>query len=253
MYDKKGDVSDISDTETINAPDKPFKKPEAIADIPNTVQVPNYLTSKFWKTVTYEQLKEKLKNIADVNEVHPENKQNMLHLLVKHGKDPKMIDILISAGVDYTATDNIIGKGTALHYAVIREKGDYEWTKELLKYNHNINIRGETVNASPLMWASYNRSPINVIKLLLEKGANSNFKSQKGTTPLIAASIPNKIKNISFIDPQVIQLLLAYKADITIKDLKGKTALDYMRENEEFTKTELFKKLSAQSNSKSQK
>ncbi|MCZ0933093.1 MAG: ankyrin repeat domain-containing protein [Oligoflexia bacterium] len=44
----------------------------------------------------------------------------------------------------------------------------------------------------------------------------------------------------------MIQLLLNHNADITVKNAGGKTAFDYMKENEEFKKTELFKKLSAQ-------
>lgn len=56
----------------------------------------------------------------------------------------------------------------------------------------------------------------------------------------------NKFNNESYIDPSTIQLLLDHNADITVKDIGGKTAFDYMKENEEFTKTELFKKLSKQ-------
>ncbi|MBC6415022.1 MAG: hypothetical protein GDA46_01330 [Bdellovibrionales bacterium] len=59
----------------------------------------------------------------------------------------------------------------------------------------------------------------------------------------MAASTRNTRKNISFIDEKTIQLLLDYKANINIKNLEGKTALDFMKDNSDFRETELFKKL----------
>ena len=205
---------------------------------------PKHLSRKFWKNVTPEQLKEKLKNIEDINEVHLKKKRSMLHLLMKFGQYPEMVDLLISAGVDYNLIDENGNK--ALHYAFRRTEQAYEFTKEFLKYDKNIDAPNGRSDASPLQSATFNRSDIKVIRLLLEKGANPNFQNRKGRSPLISASIPKRKTGVPFIDPVVIQLFLDYKADITIKDKNGKTALDYMKENEEFKKTELFKKLSTQ-------
>ena len=239
MYDKRVGVNQ----KQVSGKKAVFQEKGAIVPHMGQFQVPDYLSKAFWEIATIEQLKEKLKDIKDVNEIHPENGKNMLHFLVIYGKDSKMIDTLISSGIDYKLRDSAF-KATALHYAVVsREEDSYEWTRRLLEYNYNIDVVGGQTEASPLMWALYNRSSIRVIQLLLEKGANPNFLSKGRHTPLRAATIPNKLKNRSFIDPEVIQLLLNYKADITIKDMKGKTALDYMEENEIFKKTELFKKL----------
>ena len=207
-------------------------------------QIPEYLTEEFWQAVTPEQLKEELKNIKNVNEVRSDDKRSMLHFLVANGQYPEMISLLISAGVDYT----LRGKkhnGKALHYAVIREEEPLVWTKEILKYDPNINDPLD--RSSSLMWAVYNRSPSSVIKLLLEKGADPHFqKKGSGSNALLAASVPNEYNEVSFIDPETIQLLLDYKVDVGVKNKKGKTAFDYMKENEEFTKTDLFKKLATQ-------
>ena len=206
-----------------------------------TLQIQDYLTPEFWENVTPEQLKEKLKSIENVNEVRPGSKQNMLHLLVLHGQYPEMVDLLISAGVDYNM---ITGSGALpFHYAIIKK--DYEWTKDFLKYDMDINAVFN--GTSPLFLAVYYRQPTKVIQLLLEKGADPHFRTPKTKdTILRAASAPNIRTGVSFINPEVVQLLLDHKVDITIKDNKGKTALDYMKKNKEFIKTKLFKELSAQ-------
>ena len=204
----------------------------------------NYFSKSFWANVTPEQLKKTLKNIENINQTEKTNNQNLLHLLVLSGKYPEMIDTIISYGIDYKFKDN--SGATPLHYAVIREKEAYRWVNKLLNYYDNIDIPDSVYESSPLMWTLYNRQSIKVIQLLLEKGADSNLQAKSGSTPLISASVPNTERNISFIDEKTIQLLLDYKADISIKNLDGKTALDFMKENSDFKKTQLFKKLSTQ-------
>ena len=230
------------------------KKPQNsqnIEQVKKFSQIPEHLTPGFWRYVSSEQLKEKLKKIDNVNEVRPDSKQSMLHLLVLHGKSPEMIDILIKAGVDYNLKDeyyneniNEIVYAKALHYASLRKENTLEWFKAILKYDTEINAVGW--KASLLNWAVHQRNSIEVIKFLLEKGADpSLIENLSGGTALINASEPNLYRNLSFIDPEVIQLLLDYKVDIRVKNKEGLTAYDYMRRNEEFTKTEVFKRISA--------
>ena len=211
----------------------------------SSMKTPEYLTKKFWHNVTPEQLKEKLKKIEDVNEVRTDNKRNMLHLLVWHGQHPEMVSFLVSAGVDYTRRDGDMI--TPIHYIFVNKKNNsFEFLTQFLKFNIDINMIDGKSDASLLMWSVYQRAPIESIRLLLEKGANPNSKNRWGYTSIMLASKPNKRTGNSFIDPDVVQLLLDYKADITIKADNGKTALDYMKENEEFMKTDLFKRLSSQ-------
>ena len=205
----------------------------------------NYFSESFWVSVTPEQLEKTLKNIGNINQTKNTNNRNLLHFLILSGKDPEMIDTIISYGINYKSKDNF--GATPLHYAVIREKEAYRWVNKLLNYyDDNIDILDNSYGASPLIWALHNRQSIEVIQLLLEKEADPNLQTQNGSTPLIAASNLNIRKNISFIDEKAIQLLLDYKADISIKNSAGKTALDFMKENSDFKKTQLFKKLSAQ-------
>ena len=202
-------------------------------------QIPKYLTEKFWKSVTPDQLKEKLKSIKDINEVRQDNKRSMLHLLAIYGKYPEMVSLLIDKGADYNLKD--VEEVGAFHYAVKRKERALEFIKEFVKYNINIDELGRGTTA--LMWAVYWRASVGVIKFLLENGADPHFQTKRGTHLLLAASNSTHEGN-HFIDPEVIQLLLDYKVDITIKNSDGDSAYRFMKENAEFRKTELFKKIS---------
>ena len=90
-YDKRGE--------------KKSQDSQNIEKVKKFSKIPEHLTPGFWRYVSSEQLKEKLKKIGHVNEVRPDSKQSMLHLLVLHGKSPEMIDILIKAEVDYNLKD----------------------------------------------------------------------------------------------------------------------------------------------------
>ena len=208
-------------------------------------QIPEHLTKDFWERVTPDQLKEKLKNIENPNEVRPDDKKSMLHLLALHGKYPEMISLLIDKGVDYKLKDTEY-KAKALHYAVARKENTLEFVKELLKYDTDINEPGGKTESTVLMWAAYNRNPVETIQFLLGQGADPHFRSKTGSHVLMSASAPNTHAGIRFIDPKVIQLILDQKIDIKIKNNEGKVAYDYMKENKEFKKTELFKEISKQ-------
>ena len=213
-------------------------------------QISAHLTEEFWKNVTFSQLKEKLQSIKNVNKVRPNDGKNMLHLLVMQGNHPEMVSLLVNKGVNFKLKDKK-NKAKALHYSVIRKEKSLEFTKEILKYDTDVNEIGGKKGTTALMWAVHFRSPIEVIKLLLEQGADPHFQSKTGSDVLMSASAPNELTGNQFINPKAIQLILDHKIDIKIKNSDGKTAYDYMKENKEFIKTKLFKKISEkfQSNS----
>ena len=151
--------------------------------------------------VTIKQLKEKLKSIENINEVRPNNKYSMFHLLVRYGQDPRMIDYLISAGVDYTLETKLGGK--ALHYVVERKDQAYEFTKKLIAYDKDIDAKDHYYDSTPLIWATSSRAPVSVIKLLLDNKADANIKNNKGNTALIATTKSNPTNEKGFfIDPE---------------------------------------------------
>ena len=213
-----------------------YRQQQKAEQIEALYQIPEYLSMGFWDSVTPGQLKEKLQTIKNINEVRLGDGKSMLHLLAIYGKYPEMVSLLIDKGIDYNLKDKI-DDTKAFHYAVRRKQQTLEFTKEFAKY-HNIDEITITLRK-----ACYWRAPAEVVKFLLEQGADPNFQSKKGTTPLIAATHTAHSGN-RFINPEVIQLLLDYKADINIRNSDGDFAYDLMKENEEFKKTELFKKIS---------
>lgn len=223
----------------------------AIYFLHKSEQTPQYLTPKYWKTVTPKQLKVKLKIIKNVNKIRLDNKQTMLHLLALYGQHPEMIGLLINAGADYRIKDddNDGDEVTAIYYTITRKEKAFEFTKEMLKYIENVDepfILDQGL-VSLLAIAAYNNpTSMKILRLLLKKGANPNFIIEKGYTPFMFVAGAAKTGQEFYINPQVIQLFLDYGADITLMNQERKSAFDYMSNNPVFTKTKVFKKISSQ-------
>ena len=109
-------------------------------------------------------------------------------------------------------------EGSPLHVAV--KEGDIEVVKHLLDKGADPNIQG-AFGETPLHVA-VDRGYENIVKLLLEKGANPNIQSNEGNTPLHLAVVS------SFAD--IAYELLKAGADKTIKNKAGKTPLDLAME-----------------------
>lgn len=83
---------------------------------------------------------------------------------------------------------------------------------ELLKQGANVNAVGENDGWSALMWASRN-GRIEVVKLLLEKGANVNYGDKEDWTALmIAIETRNK---------EIVKLLLLQNANVNYRSAGG--------------------------------
>ena len=239
--------------------------------VENQITVPEYLTEEFWKNITPGQLEQKLKTIKNVNEVRPDNKESMLHMLIQYGQYPEMIKMLIKAGVDIhlqnhrvkpppdkdlTGEDRLHALCFALYRIFQKDQLGIDFITEILKYNQesvNKYCISESRKFKPVLLAVGVRLPYEVIKLLLEKGADVNAYYQDYHKPekkfsilMLASFFDEDLLATNYIDPKVIQLLIDHGADLGFKDWAGRTAFDYMKVNKEFTKTEIFKKISAQ-------
>jgi uncharacterized protein len=109
-----------------------------------------------------------------------------------------------------------LATSNALHDAVV--KGHIEIVTALLKQGATVDVAHRALGDSPLMSAaSFGR--IAEAELLLQRGANINFRNRNNSTPLIAAVFNDRTDMAS--------LLVQKGADISIKDNSGKTALDH--------------------------
>ncbi len=138
-------------------------------------------------------------------------------------------------------------QGTALHWAV--EKGHIDIVKHFLSMGVDVNTK-DGFNMTPLMWVANNPNGEEMIKLLLEKGADVNaIADPYGTTALMRAADakagsdqwPEKSKA----NPNNVRLLLEKGADINKLYEDGKTAADFSIEHNAKTKSQVTSMLQA--------
>ena len=94
---------------------------------------------------------------------------------------------------------------------------DMENVKEILEKNPELINEVDEYSISILMYAvsDYNKPNIEMVKYLLEKGANVNYRNRAGVTPIHYAMGNTKNNN-------VIKILLDYGADVyAINDIGG--------------------------------
>lgn len=164
---------------------------------------------------------------------------------------PKIVSLLLEAGVDANALDSeggtalhrvlcnnietidaIIAKGgkieavnkdglTPLHHAV--KEGSHEKVKKLLSHGAKVNIVDNSGN-SPLITAIESDRlyySIDIISLLIEAGANPNLKDSYGNTALHTAVFTNQVK--------IVQTLLSLGAMVDSINEKGFTPFSYAK------------------------
>ncbi len=100
-----------------------------------------------------------------------------------------------------------------------------EMIELLVKSGADIDGRGKD-EMTPLMCAvlGFINDNYDVVKKMIDLGADLNARDNNGDTPLFMAAYGNK-------NPEVIKALLKYGADVNIRDDSGKTALEYTYKN----------------------
>ncbi len=99
---------------------------------------------------------------------------------------------------------------------------------------------GADVNAfdnlifTPLMYASY-RGHLDIVKYLVENGADVNAVDYSNQTILMRACSPGHL--------DIVKYLIEKGADINVKDKKGRSALDKALENKHYNIVKYFKNL----------
>ncbi len=126
------------------------------------------------------------------------------------GCDPKVIELLLNAGARQSDYDPDCPESSEFILAVNSGKADA--VKLLIDAGPDPEALGPA-----LIWATWNKSgPI--LSLLLDAGADPNYRDKNGDTPLLDAASSNK--------PNLVRILLAAGADPAITDKNGMTAMD---------------------------
>nr|WP_294936640.1 ankyrin repeat domain-containing protein [uncultured Flavobacterium sp.] len=111
----------------------------------------------------------------------------------------------------------------------------YRGNNEVAKYliENGADINGSNNYGTPLM-AAVVKGNSEIVKLLLDHNADTSIADQSGNTALIYAT--------QFKKYDIAEMLVKAKANIDIKDIRGKSAVDYARMTNDEKLLELFKK-----------
>ena len=125
---------------------------------------------------------------------------------------------------------------TPLHAATVDGRVDvaqFEVARMLLERRADVNARTQD-GRSPLHIASYSfliRDKLDIMQLLLEHGADANALDDEGSTPLHRSLyVPEEVTILIKPSLEVICLLLKHGANIDVENSKGKTAFQIASE-----------------------
>eukprot|EP00300_Choanocystis_sp_HF-7_P011331 c17415_g1_i3.p1 GENE.c17415_g1_i3~~c17415_g1_i3.p1 ORF type:complete len:162 (+),score=35.76 c17415_g1_i3:32-517(+) len=114
------------------------------------------------------------------------------------------------------------------------KQGNEAVVRSSLEINPELIHQSAQYGMTPLMNASM-LGQTNILKVLIEYGADLNVKGKGGMTALMYAAFQNHV--------EVVQLLIASGADVTIRSDKNRTALGLAKDNGKTKVVEVIKKM----------
>ncbi len=219
----------IEDGSDVDSKDKENQTPLLYAALGGNKQVVEYLVDKG----------------ADINAKRSERDRPILHNIARRG-DKDMVELLIAKGANVNATANKgAATNTPLDHAVLSghadvaavlldhganpdargycsvmplhraaQKGRTDLARLLLDHGANVNIKGGSIEITPLHWAA---THVEVAEFLIDKGADVNAIDKNLITPLHRAALGSGSK--------VAKILIDKGADVNAKDSRGRTPL----------------------------
>ena len=164
--------------------------------------------------------------------------QSPVHLALSKQKDD-VLEHLLAKNVDVNVpgSKDTLKNQTVLYLAVTRGREDL--VQRLLEKGADPNIadsEGGLALAEACIGATVNE---NIVRMLIEKGAKVNLTEANGLTPLMYIAENSKAPVET--RKAVAKMLLDAGADKTLKDKKGKTALDWAKERKNTEIAEMLK------------
>jgi len=195
-------------------------------------------------SLTVENVRDLIKNGAEVNAFHDEDRMTCLMAAADRNK-PEIIKLLVASGSWVDAEDNS-GK-TALMYAAY----NLEAVEVLVSLGADVNVKHEDSLLTPLMLAA-NAGASEVVDALIRAGADLNAHDSSGETALIHALCTRDLESVKMLikagaDIQAAldfscvagkmvrswmcsNLLVAF-TDLNLKDTLDETTLHYLYMN----------------------
>lgn len=151
---------------------------------------------------------------VDIN-FKTENGGTLLH----YAKSKEMVEILMSAGIDWTIQDNEGMTAFAKNFERVYIKTYEDILLAMLKEGVDINAAAY-FDEAPVIKIANNAATLSAnieqLQFLVKNGADLNIKNCQSYTPLMLAVIKNNI--------DMVRALLDAGADTSITDNKGRTA-----------------------------
>lgn len=120
-----------------------------------------------------------------------------------------------------------------IDYGADIERRQYECDGSATEHTSEDGADNYGCGETPLMIACH-ANKYDVVKLLLENGADVNAMDHHGKTPLVYVIHKNDYKSDEIVQAEIVKLLLEYGADPDICGLYNGTALEEARKNEKY-------------------
>lgn len=120
--------------------------------------------------------------------------------------------------------------------ALYQAAGEGKSAEVVALLKSGVDVDGRTRSGSYALNAAAVENEIDVIRILLDHGANPNVQNSQGDTPLICATKYAGGK------AGTVELFVNAGADLGIRDNKGNTALDYAKANRQQEAISLLEK-----------